>query len=74
MQNIKSEIDQARAEEEKATRDGDLNLASEIKYSKIPELEKRLEEAEESLKQKQEEGAILKEEVTSEEIAEVVSS
>ena len=74
VQNIKSEIDQARAEEEKATRDGDLNLASEIKYSKIPELEKRLEEAEESLKQKQEEGAILKEEVTSEEIAEVVSS
>lgn len=74
MQNIKSEIDQARAEEEKATRDGDLNLASEIKYSRIPELEKRLEEAEESLKQKQEEGAILKEEVTSEEIAEVVSS
>jgi ATP-dependent Clp protease ATP-binding subunit ClpB len=74
VQNIKSEIDQARAEEEKATRDGDLNLASEIKYSRIPELEKRLEEAEESLKQKQEEGAILKEEVTSEEIAEVVSS
>ena len=73
VQNIKTELDRARAEEERATREGDLPRASEIRFSQIPELEKQLKDAEKKLEKKQAEGAILKEEVTSEEVAEVVS-
>ena len=73
VQNIKSDLDRAKADEDRATREGNLSQASEIRYSQIPDLEKRLEEAEKLLVKKQEEGAILKEEVTSEEVAEVVS-
>ena len=73
VQKLKSDLDQARADEERATREGDLPKASEIRFSQIPELEKELKAAEKLLEKKQKEGAILKEEVTSEEIAEVVS-
>lgn len=73
VQNIKSNLDKARADEERATREGNLSQASEIRYSQIPELEKQLQDAEQQLAKKQEEGAILKEEVTSDEIAEVIS-
>ena len=73
VQNLKADIDAAQLEEDRATREGDLSKASEIRYARIPELKKRLAEAEEHLAAKQEAGAVLKEEVTSEEIAEVIS-
>ena len=63
-----------QAKEERATREGDLSHASELRYAKIPELKARLEQAEKTLNAKQADGAILKEEVGEEEIAEVVSS
>ena len=50
-----------------------MSEASEIRFSLIPKLEKDLKDAEKLLEKKQKEGAILKEEVTSEEVAEVVS-
>ena len=74
VQNLKAELDAAQLEEERATRSGDLALASEIRYSRIPQLQQQLHEAEASLKASQEAGAILKEEVTEEEIAQVVST
>ncbi len=74
MQSLKSELEEAQLDEERATREGDLSRASELRYARIPELQQRLEEAEEILRNKQEDGAILKEEVTNDEIAEVVSS
>ncbi|WP_165062755.1 MULTISPECIES: ATP-dependent Clp protease ATP-binding subunit [unclassified Adlercreutzia] len=74
VQNLKAELDSAQLEEERATRSGDLALASEIRYSRIPQLQQQLHQAEESLKASQEAGAILKEEVTEEEIAQVVST
>ena len=74
VQNIKVELDEAQLEEERATREGDLARASEIRYALIPELQRKLRESEELLNSKQAEGAILKEEVTREEIAEVVSA
>ena len=64
VQNLKAELDAAQLEEERATRSGDLALASEIRYSRIPQLQQQLHEAEASLKASQEAGAILKEEVT----------
>ncbi len=74
VQDLKRQIDDAKTEEERATRSGDLARASELRFSTIPELERRYAEAEAALNAKQEEGGILKEEVTSEEIAEVVSA
>ena len=74
VQQLKADLDSAQLEEERATRDGDLSRASELRYATIPDLRKQLGEAEEELNRKQEDGAILKEEVGEEEIAEVVSS
>ena len=74
VQSLKAELDAAQLEEERATREGDLSRASELRYARIPELQGRLQEAETRLNEKQESGALLKEEVTSDEIAEVVSA
>mgnify|MGYP002509773043 CR=1 FL=1 len=74
VQELKTRIDDARAEEERATREGNLSLASEIRFARIPQLQKELAAAEQELNEKQASGAILKEEVTDEEIAEVVSA
>ena len=74
VQNLKAELEGAQLEEERATREGDLSKASEIRYARIPELQQRLHAAEEALNVKQQDGAILKEEVSDDEIAEVVSA
>lgn len=73
VQNLKADLEAAQLEEERATREGDLSKASELRFARIPELQKQLKEAEEALNVKQQDGAILKEEVSEEEIAEVVS-
>ena len=74
VQTIKAELDTAQMEEERAEREGDLSRASELRYATIPQLRAKLEEAERILAEREEDGAILKEEVTEEEIAEVVSA
>lgn len=74
VQDLKRQIADAKTEEERATRNGDLGRASELRYATIPGLQQQYDEAEAALNSKQEEGGLLKEEVTSEEIAEVVSS
>ena len=73
VQDLKSQIEDAKGQMERATRDGDLAKASELRYSTIPSLQREYDAASEALSQKQESGGILKEEVTSEEIADVVS-
>jgi len=74
VQQLKADLDEARGEEERATRDGDLTRAAEIRYGHIPKLEAELAEADAKLRVQQESGAMLKEEVTEEEVAEVVSA
>ena len=74
VQDLKSQIEDAKTQTERVTREGDLAQASELRYSIIPELERKYDEAEKALLAKQEDGGILKEEVTTDEIAEVVSS
>ncbi len=74
VQRLKAEIDTAHVEEEQVTREGDLAKASEIRYARIPELQRQLAAAEAAVSAKQGDGAILKEEVGEEEIAEVVSA
>jgi len=68
------QLEQARIEAERATRAGDLQKAAEITYGQIPQLERQMKEAEQKLASKQTGGArFLKEEVTAEDIAEIVS-
>ena len=74
VQNLKAELDAAQAEEERAAREGDLSRASELRFATIPSLRQQLADAEQALNERQEAGAILKEEVSEEEIAEVVSA
>ncbi|HEU5286324.1 MAG TPA: ATP-dependent chaperone ClpB, partial [Sphingomicrobium sp.] len=65
---LKEQLDQARIELEQAQRGGDLARAGELQYGRIPELEKQLSEAQAATH-----GAMLREEVTGEDIAAVVS-
>jgi ATP-dependent Clp protease ATP-binding subunit ClpB len=69
-QNIKSELERARLELDTARRAGDLTRMAELQYGRIPELEKKLNEA--NLAEKQD-TQLLRNKVTEEEIAEVVS-
>ncbi|HEX6050359.1 MAG TPA: AAA family ATPase, partial [Gemmatimonadaceae bacterium] len=70
---IKQEIEQARTEAEQATRRGDLGKAAEITYGKIPQLEQQMRDAEQKLASADGRPQFLKEEVTADDIAEVVS-
>ncbi len=69
-QQVKEELDRARLELETARRAGDLNRMSELQYGRIPELEKRLAQM---AQQEQQQMRLLRNKVTEEEIAEVVS-
>lgn len=66
-------IDQLKAEAEKAERETDLQRVAEINYGEIPELEKKVETAQEKLEEIQQDKQILREEVTAEDIARIVS-
>ncbi|MBF1328147.1 MAG: AAA family ATPase, partial [Megasphaera micronuciformis] len=71
-QALKKELDDVRHQMEKAERDYDLTKASELKYGKLPELERQLAEQEDLLS-KEKDSHLLKEEVGEEDIAQVVS-
>ncbi|MDL1971289.1 MAG: ATP-dependent chaperone ClpB [Candidatus Desulfofervidaceae bacterium] len=73
LQKIREEIDQIKHEIEKAEREYDLNRAAELRYGKLASLERELKETEQKLVEKQKTGRLLREEVTEEEIAEIVS-
>jgi len=72
QRRIKEQIDALRTELERAQRRGELSKASEIQYGKIPELERKLADLAE--KTKNQKLTLLREEVTEEDIAKVVSS
>jgi ATP-dependent Clp protease ATP-binding subunit ClpB len=71
---IKQEIEELRIQAEQATRSGDLGKAAEITYGRIPALEAQLRETEQKIAQRQSgDGRFLKEEVTAEDVAEIVA-
>jgi ATP-dependent Clp protease ATP-binding subunit ClpB len=70
---LKQQIDEARVQAEQATRRGDLGKAAEITYGTIPKLEQEFAEVERQLAQSDGRPRFLKEEVTAEDIAEVVA-
>ena len=75
VQELKGQLDEAKSEEERATRNGDLGRASELRYAVIPGLQQQIQESEAALEaQKEQNGEGLNEQVTSDEIAEVVSA
>lgn len=73
IRDLQASIEQLRHEEDTAKRAGDLGKAAEIHYGKIPEAEKSLEAKRKDLAKVQEDQAYLKEEVTDQDIAAVVS-
>ena len=72
VQSAKEEIEQLRIDIERAERDGELEKAAELKYGRLPQLEKRLEKVEQKPETKAED-RLLREEVTPDEIALVVA-
>jgi ATP-dependent Clp protease ATP-binding subunit ClpB len=72
LQGLRSEIEQLRHEIEEAERSYDLNRAAELRHGRLPELERRLAGEEERLLSKQGTDRLLREEVTADEIAQVV--
>jgi len=73
IREIKSAIDEAHVEEQQAERSGDLSKVAEIRYGKIVQLEKELEEENKKLEEIQKEHSMLKEEVSAEDVAAVVA-
>ena len=73
IQQNKQEIEQLKFEAEKAEREGDYGKVAEIRYGKLQALENEIKDIQEVLKHKQGDSAMIKEEVTAEDIADVVS-
>ncbi len=73
IRGIKEAVETARFEAEKAEREGDYDRAAELKYGRLPELEQKQAELNERLAEVQKEGSLLKQEVTEEDIADVVA-
>ena len=73
VQDLKAQLDAARSELTRVTRDGNLERAGELRFSVIPALEQQVADGEAAIEAQKTEGG-LQEQVTSDEIAEVVSS
>ncbi|WP_204137543.1 ATP-dependent chaperone ClpB [Halomicronema sp. CCY15110] len=74
IQSLREELDQVNIEVQQAERNYDLNRAAELKYGKLTDLQRKVEQAEEKLENAQTSGqSLLREEVTEEDIAEIIS-
>ena len=73
IQQNKKEIEQLKFEADRAEREGDYGKVAEIRYGKLQALENEIKSIQEDLKRKQGDNAMIKEEVTAEDIADVVS-
>ncbi|RLC33856.1 MAG: ATP-dependent chaperone ClpB [Deltaproteobacteria bacterium] len=73
VQAIREELEKVKHDIEVTERDYDLNRAAELRHGRLPELERRLKGEEEMLARKQTGERLLREEVTEEEIAEIIS-
>ncbi|MDM1521051.1 ATP-dependent chaperone ClpB [Myroides odoratimimus] len=73
VQAIKQEIETYKLEAEKAERDGDYGKVAELRYGKIKDAQEELEKAQKQLDENQNGQSLIKEEVTSDDIAEVVA-
>jgi ATP-dependent Clp protease ATP-binding subunit ClpB len=74
LRRLKELIEETRQEAERAQRDADLQRAAKLRYGDLPALERQFAESEQALAAAQERGAVLKEEVDADDIAEVVAA
>jgi ATP-dependent Clp protease ATP-binding subunit ClpB len=74
VQELREQLEQLRRDAEEAERNYDLNRAAELRYGEMREVERKLEAAEEQLRSKQGHRRLLREVVTEDEIAEIVSA
>ncbi|WP_378173022.1 ATP-dependent chaperone ClpB [Aquimarina sp. SS2-1] len=73
IQNTKTDIEEYKQEAERAERNGDYGKVAELRYGKIKDAQEKLEMLQEQLDQQQSKSSLIKEEVTNEDIAEVVA-
>ncbi len=73
VQKIREEIEQVNAKIEKAQDEYDLNLAAQLKYGRLPELQKQLAEEEKKAEERSGQNTLLRDKVTEEEIARIVA-
>lgn len=73
VQKLREELEKIGGEIERAERDYDLNRAAELKYGKLPQLKKELAEEEAKAEKQKNEGTLLRDKVTEEEIAKIVA-
>lgn len=73
IQSVKQEIEDFKLEAERAERDGDYGKVAEIRYGKIKESQEKLDDLQAQLVENQKESSLIKEEVTHDDIAEVVA-
>ena len=73
VQNVKQELEDFKLEAERAERDGDYGKVAEIRYGKTKEAQERLDALQKQLAENQDGTSLIKEEVTREDIAEVVA-
>jgi ATP-dependent Clp protease ATP-binding subunit ClpB len=73
VRNLREALEKAKRELEEAENEYDLNKAAELRHGRIPQLEKQLRQLEQQMSESQQEGRLLREEVTEEEIANIVS-
>jgi len=73
IRDLKGEIEDLNHDYQTAEREGELDRAAEIRFGKLPEVERELEERQQELERLQEEGSFLREEVTDEDIAGIIS-
>jgi ATP-dependent Clp protease ATP-binding subunit ClpB len=73
IQNLKKEIEEFNLEADRAERDGDFGKVAELRYGKIKEAKEELKQLEDKLAENDDNDSLIKEEVTTEDIAEVVA-
>ncbi|MDQ6799653.1 MAG: ATP-dependent chaperone ClpB [Acidobacteriota bacterium] len=73
MSTVKAKLEETREAAARAEREGDLNKAAELQYGALPQLQREVDAASAKLAEMQKNGALLREEVTDEDIAEIVS-
>ena len=73
LRKVQAQVEDAKSEAERAQRDGNFARASELRFGKIPEFEKRLAEDTQALEDVQTHGGFLREEVTDNDIASVIA-
>jgi ATP-dependent Clp protease ATP-binding subunit ClpB len=74
IRELKQQIEELRIEETRYEREGDLSRAAEVKHGKIPEAQKKLDALSRQMEKKRGESSLLREEVSEEDIAQVVST